>query len=216
MDFQARFNQMWSSYEQAYDLSTLNDANDRSNLEMIIRNAVLIELLQLRITEMAEDDAINNISEIKKLSDSVRDLREGNIQLERQLGIDRKSRKKDNETTTGEYILMLKAAANEFLEKRLIKVYCPDCKVLVGRVSPVHTHTAFNGYFQCSQCQRPVIYGREERDVYFDLAKDDKEWRRKYPVQIKHPKRQKAGSAADEPAIEAELIIEDDEVDDGN
>lgn len=216
MDFKQKYNELWSQYEQAYDLSTLNDANDKSNLEMIIRNAALIELLQEKITEMAEDDAAGNITEIKKISDSVRDLTDRNIQLERQLGIDRKSRKKDNETTTGEYILMLKAAASEFLEKRLIKVYCPDCKVLAGRVSPVHSHTAFNGYFQCSQCQRPVIYGREERDVYFDLAKDDKEWRRKYPVQIKHPKRQKSGTASDDSAVEAELIIEDDEVDDGN
>jgi hypothetical protein len=216
MDFKDRYRQLWSQYEGAYDLTTLNDANDKSNLEMIIRNAALIELLQEKITEMAEEDAAGNITEIKKISDSVRDLTDRNIQLERQLGIDRKSRKKDSEATTGEYILMLKAAAAEFLERRLIKVYCPDCKVMVGRLSPVHEHTAFNAYFQCSQCQRPVIAGRAERDVFFDIAKDDKEWRRKYPVQIKQPKRSKSGRGSDDAVAEAELIIEDDEVEDGD
>lgn len=214
MDFKQKYQELWSQYESAYDLTTLNDANDKSNLEMIIRNAALIELLQEKITEMAEEDAAGNITEIKKISDSVRDLTDRNIQLERQLGIDRKSRKKDNETTTGEYILMLKSAAHDFLEKRLMKVYCPNCKVMVGRISPVHDHTAFNAYFQCSQCHQAVVIGREERDVFFDLAKDDKEWRRKYPVEIKKPKKLKKSTVDDEIPAEAELILEDNE--DGN
>ena len=196
MDFKERYKQLWGQYEQAYDLTTLNDANDRSNLEMIIRNASLIELLQEKITEMAEEDAAGNITEIKKISDSVRDLTDRNIQLERQLGIDRKSRKKDNETTTGEYILMLKSAAQEFLEKRLIKVYCPNCKVMTGRISPVHHHTSFAVYFECSQCQKLVTAERKSKDVFFDLVKDDKDWRRKYPIEIKHPKRVKASSSS--------------------
>lgn len=207
MDFKQKYNELWSQYEQAYDLSTLNDANDKSNLEMIIRNAALIELLQEKITEMAEDDAAGNITEIKKISDSVRDLTDRNIQLERQLGIDRKSRKKDNETTTGEYILMLKAAASEFLERRLVKVYCPDCKVMVGRISPVHEHTAYGAYFQCSQCQKLATIERKDRDVFFDLAKDEKDWRRKYPVEIRKPRKIKTQTVDDEPIAEAELII---------
>jgi hypothetical protein len=210
MDFKQKYQELWSQYENAYDLTTLNDANDKSNLEMIIRNAALIELLQEKITEMAEDDAAGNISEIKKISDSVRDLTDRNIQLERQLGIDRKSRKKDNETTTGEYILMLKSAAHDFLEKRLMKVYCPNCKVMVGRVSPVHEHTGFNAYFQCSQCRQAVVIGREERDVFFDLAKDDKEWRRKYMVEIKKPKKLKKVTVDDEAPAEAELVLEEE------
>ena len=214
MDFKQKYNELWSQYEQAFDLSTLNDANDKSNLEMIIRNAALIELLQEKITEMAEDDAAGNITEIKKISDSVRDLTDRNIQLERQLGIDRKSRKKDSEATTGEYILLLKSAAQEFLEKRLMKVYCPDCKVMVARISPVHDHTSFNANFQCSQCMRLVTVAREDRDVFFDLVKDDREWRRKYPVEIKKSKRQKTQMVDDEPLAGAELVLEDDE--DGN
>lgn len=207
MDFKKRYKELWGQYEQAYDLSTLNDANDKSNLEMIIRNAALIELLQEKVTELAEEDAAGNIMEIKKISDSVRDLTDRNIQLERQLGIDRKSRKKDNETTTGEYILMLKSAAQEYLERRLIKLYCPDCKVMVGRISPVHEHTSFNAYFKCSQCEKLVVIGRQDRDVFFDLEKNDRDWRKKYPIEIKQPRRSKG---ALEDSIENELIIEDE------
>ncbi len=213
MDIQKRFNEIWSLYEQAYDLTTLNDANDKSNLELMIRNSVLSELLHEKITELMMDDAAGNINEIKKISDSVKDFTDRNIQLERQLGIDRKSRKKDNEATTGEYILMLKTAANEFLEKRLIKVYCPDCKILVGRISPVHDHTAFGAFFQCSQCQKLATVERVERDVFFDLEKDDRDWRRKYPVEIKKPKKKKTLASEDELEAEAELILEDEDGD---
>lgn len=213
MDFKQRYDKLWAEYADSYDLSSLNQANDKSNLEMIIRNAVLIEVLQEKVIELAEDDAAGNIMEIKKISDSARDLTDRNILLERQLGIDRKSRKKDSETTTGEYILMLKEAAQEFIEQRMVKVYCPDCKILVGRISPVHEHTSFYSSFQCSQCRKLAAAIRETRDVFFDLVKDDREWRRKYPVEIKRPRKLRSATAEDEPLAEAELILEEDDED---
>ena len=210
--FDTRFKEVMKDYEQAYDLSTLNNANDKANLETLIRNAVLIEILQQQVNELAQKNATANIAEIKKLSDAAKDLIDRNMQLEKQLGIDRKSRKKDNESTTGEYLLLLKEAAKQFVDRRLIKVYCPDCQVMVGRISPVHEHTAFSAAFQCSQCKKMVSATRQEKDVFFDLHKDDKEWRRKYPVEIKHPKKKKRSQSKvdDEPEAEAELIIEDD------
>jgi len=216
MNFKQRFDALMHEYEEAYDLSTLNSANDKTNLEMLVRNAVIAKQLQDDISELAEIDAGSNITEIKKLSDAVKDLMDRNMQLERQLGIDRKSRKRDNDSTTGEYILMLKDAAQAFLEKRLVKVYCSDCKVMVGRIAPVHDHTAYSAFFQCSQCQKAAVVTREQKDVFFDLLEDDQEWRRKYPVEIRQAKQKKAtpnkASFDEEPdANEAELVIEDDE-----
>ena len=215
MNFKQQYDALMKEYADAYDLSTLNSANDKTNLEMLVRNSVIAKQLQSDITELA-NNAGENIAEIKKLSDAVKDLMDRNMQLERQLGIDRKSRKKDSESTTGEYILMLKDAAHAFLEKRLVKVYCPECNIMVGRIAPVHEHTSFSAFFQCSQCQKAVIITRESKDVFFDLAHDDQEWRRKYPVEIKQPKQKKAiarkASFDDDPdAVEAELIIEDED-----
>lgn len=220
--FDIRFKELWQEYENAYDLSTLNSANDKANLETIIRNAVLVEVLQQQINELAQEDATGNITEIKKLSDAARDLVDRNMSLEKQLGIDRKSRKKDNESTTGEYLLLIKTTAKEFVEKRLIKVYCQECKIMVGRVSPVHEHTAFSTIFQCSQCGNMVSVTREQKDVFFDLHKDDREWRRKYAVEIKQPKRQKRGKAKTDDIVEdvgPELVLRADELaedEDGN
>jgi hypothetical protein len=215
MKFSERFAILMKEYEEAYDLTTLNSANDRINLEMLVNNAILVNQLQEEISILAENDAGANITEIKKLSDAVRDLTTQMQAIERQLGIDRKSRKRDNSSTTGEYILLLKETAKNFIEKRLVKVYCKKCKIMVGRIAPVHEHTQYSAVFECSQCRKLASVTRESKDVFFDLHRDDREWRKKYPVEIKQPKERKIQLRDNdqEDLAEAELIIEEDDND---
>jgi hypothetical protein len=213
--FSEKFDDLMKQYEEAYDLTTLNSANDKINLEMLVNSAILVSQLQEDISILAEHDAGANVTEIKKLLDAVRDLTTQMQAIERQLGIDRKSRKKDNESTTGEYILLLKETAKTFVEKRLIKVYCKKCKIMVGRIAPVHEHTQYSAVFECSQCRKLASVTRESKDVFFDLHKDDREWRKKYPVEIKQPKERKVTLREDdsEDLAEAELIIDEEEED---
>lgn len=186
----SRLEALRKRYAQDYDLSTLNNSNDKATLETILRNSIILEDLQQRQLELMEGDISSSAAEIKKIGDLIKATAETNLSLERSLGIDRKSRKvEDNAESPAAYIASLKLMAREFLEKRLIRLYCPQCNVMVLRFSPVHDHTKFNISIRCSQCGKSVIAKREDRDIFYDLKSSDREWRRKYPVEIEAAKK---------------------------
>jgi hypothetical protein len=203
-----RYKEIHLTYENEFDLSTLNGANDRLNLETLIRNTVLLERLDHEIKILMDGaDIINAVVTIDKISRVKDNIAAQNVTIERQLGIDRKSRKKDNETSAAEYIIALKQNAREFLEKRLTKVYCSKCKILVMRFSAAYDHGEYRVTAQCPQCNNVVVAHRKERDVFFDLAPRDREWRKKYPIEIVNPKEQK--EVSEDTIYDDALVIDD-------
>jgi hypothetical protein len=204
----SRFQEILEEYSLKYDLETLNSPNDRANLEMLINNQVLVERLQAELLQLTEESAIENIDNIKNISNAMRDLIERNLQIERALALDRKTRKSENSDSIASYITNLKVVAQNFLEKRLIKVYCPDCKVLVARFSPVMEHTAFHFECQCSQCNKRITMTRkaEAGGVLFDIK--DYKWRKQYLYEVVQP-----DAVKDSPELDSEeemFIIEDE------
>ena len=202
-----RYDQILKEFAETYDLSTMNSANDRTNLQALARNIDRLEEISKAITTiMRGGDLGEKAIQIKTLSGLETDLIEKNLQLERQLGIDRKSRKKDNETSPVEYITHLKQAAKEFLAQRLVQVYCPKCKILVMRFSAAYEHTEFHLGVQCPQCNKIVTAKRKEKDVFYDLQPRDRDWRKKYPMEVVVPKEQKEHILQDS---ESDMIIDD-------
>ena len=191
-----RFQEILADYSSKYDLETLNSPNDRANLDMLINNQVIVERFQAELLFMTENGALENIEAIQKIGNAMRDLIERNLQIERALALDRKTRKSENSDSVASYITNLKITAQNFLEKRLIKVFCPDCKVLVARFAPVMDHTAFHFETQCSQCE----------GVFFDIK--DYKWRKQYLYEVQQPTKD-----VDQPEVESEeemFILEDD------
>jgi hypothetical protein len=208
---QSRFQEILADYSNKYDLETLNSPNDRANLDMLINNQVIVERLQSELLIMTEDGALGNIEAIQKMGNAMRDLIERNLQIERALALDRKTRKSEASDSIGAYITNLKVTAQNFLEKRLVKVYCPDCKILLARFSPVMEHTAFHFETQCSQCSKRVIASRkaEAEGIFFDIK--DYKWRKQYLYEVVQPSK-----SEDQPQTQSEdevFIIE--EQDDG-
>jgi hypothetical protein len=203
------FARILAEYSAKYNVDTLDSPNDRSNLHAMIRNAILIEKLQARLAELANDPEDINPIEIKKVLDSIVALSETNIQYERTLGIDRKTRKQENSESVADYITGLKQRAKEWLddENRLTKVMCPNCKILVGRISGVYATTAYKAEFQCPQCQKAIRAFRKERDTFFDVK--DGDWRSKFPIEIEHPKRSRR-AAVNLDNIEDDVILSAD------
>ncbi len=207
--FAARFKQKLEEYGKKYDIEGLDSGNDKANLEVLLKNEILIEDLQQSISDLAEKSTITNIGEIKKLSDVLRDLIDKNLALEKVLAIDRKSRKLESTAENpAEYIKSLKFLAKEFIDKRLEKLYCPDCSIMVFRYASVHEHTAYSVEVQCSQCNKTVRATRKEKDVFYDLAPSDRAWRKKYPVEVEKAKNKSAPDIID---IEDDLIIGQEE-----
>lgn len=183
----SRYDEILADYKARYDLDDIDSPNDRSNLNSLIRNQILIETMHNRLdTVLEEEDILDKIGDIKKLQDGLRDLQEKNIELERVLAIDRKSRKKDNQSSLSDYIIELKKMSSEFLRDRVTYMFCPDCMVMVGRFLAVHDHTHFRVEVKCSQCDKFVYAERNQKDVFFDL-KEKSEWRKKHPVIVEQP-----------------------------
>lgn len=201
----SRIDKLRQEYEKAYDLSALNSANDSANLEALLKYQIIIEDLQEEISKLMEGGAGKNILEIKKISDAAKDMTDRCMTLERQLGIDRKTRKAEvNTDSPAEYLSKVKISMREFMEQRITKVYCPDCKIMIFRIWPVQDHTKFDVKCECSQCKKMVRVHREERDMFFDLPVKDRQWREKYKYEVIQPK-----SAVNE---NDSIDIEDDEL----
>lgn len=180
------FDEILAEYKEAYDVESLASPNDRANLDMLINNKLLIERLQEEVQTLMAGELVANLSAIEKLQRTIQAAIEQSIAIERTLGIDRKTRKKDNQEDVGAYIAMIKSKATEFLEKQLIYVYCENCKVMCGRVLPAHDHTEFEARFRCTQCKKMAIVKRNERDVFFDV-KGNNGWRKAFPVEVEQP-----------------------------
>ncbi len=209
LSFEERFRLKLAEYSKAFRIEDLNDANDRSTLEIMLRTELMIEDLQEQIRDLMGDNIVDNASNIKKLADLLRDSTTTITNLQKTLSIDRKTRKTEETASVADYIRALKRDAKEFMDQRIVRVYCPDCKIMVGRIYPVHDHTAFLCSFQCSQCNRPVRARREERDILFDIK--DSAWRRKYKPEIIQPKKfaeLEAGEHEDDLIINADPSVE--------
>lgn len=183
--FDKKYEDKMGVYAQHYSIEELNDANDLTLLKILIKTEIMIDDLQKRIQQLIEDNPIKHASNIKKLSDLLRDATRTVTDLQKTLAIDRKTRKEQE--TSGDissYIRHLKTIAGNFLEERMIKVYCYNCQVMVGRIAPVHTYTAYNASFQCSQCGEMINSKRREKNRMFDIK--DSDWRT-YEAEIVQP-----------------------------
>jgi len=176
--FKNRIEEKMEIYSNNFRLDDLNDANDLTLLHFLIKTELMVEDLHMGIQMLMNDDPVSKAVEIKKLHDLLRDSTKIVTELQKTLAIDRKTRK-DTESSGdfASYIRFLKTTASQFIEDRMIKVYCDNCKVMVARVSPVHSHTAYDLRFQCSQCKEMISLKRSERDTLFDLDVEDREWR---------------------------------------
>jgi len=200
-DLTDQFQLILEQYKERYDIDSLTNPNDQANLHTMIRNQIVINTLQERLHQLAELDAVANAMDIKKLNDSIAALIDRNIVMERQLGIDRKTRRAEQEESVVDYINALKQQAVNYLETKFTRVSCPACKIMVGRISGVYDTTYYHAEFQCPQCKKKVTVTRREREDFFDLKPADRAWRKEHPIEIVQAHR-----------LDAPDIIEEDDI----
>jgi hypothetical protein len=216
--FEDRFQEKLEKYARNYRIEDLNDANDRTLLDIMIKTELMIEDFQAKIKDLMAEDILSSASDLKKLADLLRDATGTITTVQKTLAIDRKTRKDEESGSVIDYINSLKKAAADFVEERLTKVHCPTCNVMVGRFSPVHGHTSFLVSFQCSQCQKMIRVRRDEKDTMYDIKPSDREWRKKYRAEVVQAKKAKPGETDllgldDEPEILLNpVFIEEDKM----
>lgn len=210
--FDEKFQAKLESYGKAFRIEDLNDANDKSTLEIMLKTEVMIDDLQRQIQDLMDESPTEQVGNIKKLHDLLRDAGTMIVTYQKTLAIDRKTRKTEETASVADYIRTLKRDAKDFMDQRIITVYCQTCKVMVGRIYPVHDHTAFSVSFQCSQCSKLIRARREDRDVLFDVR--DRKWREKGVPEVIQPKkftRMEAIDDEDDLILDAGIeLVEDD------
>jgi hypothetical protein len=198
------FDRIMAEYREKYDVDSLQNPNDKANLETMIRNQLLIEKLQDRLDGIADNTDVDPM-EVKKILDSITALSQTNMQYERTLGIDRKTRKTEQAESFPDYLKAIKTHGREFIDQRLTRVFCKSCNIMIGRISGVYDTTEFNAAFQCPQCKKFTTMVRKERDIFYDVKNPD--WRRKFPMEVIQPKRAKNMPEID---LVDDVVIEDD------
>src|SRR4051812_47781485 len=188
IDNEKRVQERLALYREDYDIDALNSSNDKAMLMTLIRCEIILENVQDEITNITggDSDFVEEADRLKKLFDIQRDMMTQITKAQQTLSIDRKTRKSEQTSSVAEYVRELKVEASRFLDKRLVRIYCPDCKVMVGRYAPVHDHTAFLVATECSQCGKSIRAHREARDIWFDIK--DADWRSEYKSEIIQPK----------------------------
>ncbi len=190
------FQRIYKEYEQEYDLTGLNKANDKLALEQLIANQLLIQRWQRELRDVVDP------IEVQKRTQAIAILIRSCQDIERQLRIDRKSRVGDSDMSVTHYIAALQEHAKQFLDERIQRLYCPRCNVLVFRYAPVHDHTSFLIETTCASCGQAVRLHRSAKGELDDLPPSDREWRYRHPVVVRTPD----GSGGDAPPI---LTIDD-------
>lgn len=203
-----------AAYAKVYRIDELNEANDQSTLDMMLKTELMIEDLQQQIQDLMSDSPVDQANNIKKLHDLLRDAGTMILAYQKTLSIDRRTRKTEETASVADYIRGLKRDAKEFMDQRIIRVYCQSCKIMVGRIFPVHDHTAFACSFECNQCHKLIRARREQRDVLFDVR--DADWRKQYKPEVIQAKRSKFAteSIADQDELVllgTDLILDDSE-----
>jgi hypothetical protein len=170
-DFERRIADYYEQYREVYDIDDMVNPNDIASLLILIRYQVLIEMYQKRMAELAEENIIENAQQIKKISDLLRDATSTFIQFQRDLGIDRRTRKESGDETIGDYINDLLNAAQSFHQQRLTYIVCSSCGGTIGRIAPIYDTGGYRASFWCPICSTWTTVEQQPR-------KEEKEpWR---------------------------------------
>lgn len=144
------FQEKLAKYYKDYDIDSLNDSNDKASLYALIRLEIAVERLQNDLNSALEVDETTR----RKMISSIGEMLANSLSLQQSLAIDRKTRVGDAGETVPQFLTNLKRRAKEFMEKRLIKVYCPEDKILLGTFYRFQ-QTKYTGKWQP---RKPLIY----------------------------------------------------------
>jgi hypothetical protein len=117
-------------YLSEYELDELNEANDMQALLQMCR----LELNMEKWSEALETiDPAADAKKVKDLATSVRDATASWVQLQIELGINRRKRQSESDETPLSYIERLKEQATKYINSRYDTLECSDCNLPLAR-----------------------------------------------------------------------------------
>lgn len=129
--WEARIQEKYKEYEDAYDLDDLKP-NDISNLMTLIKAQLRLEDYDAILNSHVKSITFDNLGIVEKVSKAASDLRSTISKIEEDLKITRKIRKSDQEESALKYIDFLKKKAQEFYRQKMFYIFCPECHMLLA------------------------------------------------------------------------------------
>lgn len=145
--------QMMEQFADDYDLASMN-YNDKLALEVLCGLYIQV---QDNVKEIEESKGEKGWSDrISELVDLNKKLISNIEQLEKQLGISRKARGKDKETTVVNYMTEVQKKAKKFLEEKLNYIYCSSCSMLLCNVWFLYPEESNELQLVCKRCNETM------------------------------------------------------------
>lgn len=152
-NLEERIQKKLSDFEEQYDTSDMK-LNDREGLYELMKAYITLEDMneasyRLRVQpELTEYD----MSRLEKITKIISTIRTDISKLQDDLHISRRVRKGEKEESVLSYIEKLREKAKEYTNAKFGRVYCPNCKMLVGSVWALYPESKKNKVtFHCNR-----------------------------------------------------------------
>lgn len=171
-EWEDRIERKIEKFSEDYDIDDMK-ANDMMALRALAQALITLEDYESAFAQLRAEHGINldKVIEYKQINEAMSLLRRDITNLQNDLGITRKARKGDKETSVISELERLKQAAKEFYEEKMFYIFCPNCKMLLATIwfnDPNHKKNAIR-----LVCTRPlendIICGTEVTVTSKDL-----------------------------------------------
>ena len=147
--FDKRLERLQKSMAEDYDLTDLN-ANDKASLEDLCKLYLRVEDLDKLISEEMNDEE-PDFYNITNMNKTLTQWRDSISRIQIDLGITRKQRKGDNETSVVNAWESVKERAKKMLDQRLSYIYCEKCKMLLANTWFLYPEEGNNIVLTCGR-----------------------------------------------------------------
>jgi hypothetical protein len=150
-DLEIRIQEMMDKFRVDYALDDLK-FNDTQVLRALIRALLTLTDYEDTLYDVQREGiGTENIRIIGDLNKFISQTRKDISDLQRDLGITRKTRKEEKEDSILSYIINLQEKANTFYKNKVFRVVCPECEMML-----------FDGWF---------LYPEEENKLIFTCGR---------------------------------------------
>ena len=134
IDFEKRIEEKMAGFDADYDLSDMK-FNDRETLRGLCQALIQLEDLEqvsYGIRNEARGIDLNNLTLLDKIAQQMSRTRLDMLKMQEELKISRKVRQLDKNISAIAELEKLKKDAKVFYRQKMIYVFCPKCKMLLG------------------------------------------------------------------------------------
>ena len=161
--YERRIEKELKKFAEDYEIGDLK-INDQMTLRSMIQSILSLEdyeQLEYKMQkELVADQANydNILGKLEKLSKIKQVLLDGISKMQDDLKISRKVRQSDRDLSVQSAVDDMKARAKVFYQNKFGRVFCPDCKLLLGSVWVLYPEEKQNRFwFYCKRCDKKVI-----------------------------------------------------------